>query len=116
MPTYSCRCNQCGRRDTFISKVDDRNNTPTCCDAPTERLLDTPMVGAQTWTGHKAVQMTDGTWIESGASYEKYLKQNNKIPASEGQREAEIQQANKLATDEKKLDAAVERAVLTHTN
>ncbi len=114
MPSYSIRCNACGTHSTFIAKVDDRNNTPMCCEQQTERLLDTPMVGAQTWTGWKGTHMPDGTWIESGSSYEAYLKKHNKIPESEGIREAEIQSANRKAADDKALTAAVEQAVRQH--
>lgn len=120
MPTYSIKCGVCGKHDTFIAKVDDRNNTPMCCGSQTERTLDTPMVSF--WTGWKGFHLTDGknggagTFIESSDQFNRYLRENNKLCGEEGAREAEIQSANRLAEEDRKLDAAVEQAVLTHHN
>jgi len=119
MPTYSSVCSACGKTYEYVSRIVDRGNTPRCCDKPTDKVLDAPRVSAMAWTGHKGFHVPDGvngkgTWIEDGAAYHRYLKQHNKIPASEGVREAEIQKANRERADDHKLEAAVEKAVYTH--
>jgi predicted nucleic acid-binding Zn ribbon protein len=122
MPLYSSRCQECGSSHTYVRKVAERNDTPLCCGVQTAKTLDTPMVSAMAWTGHKGVFMPDGqnggkgTFIESGADYHKYLRDNNKIPASEGAREAEIQKGNREAEHDKVRREAVIAAVQQHCN
>lgn len=119
MPTYTAQCTSCGTQQDFIRKVDDRDNAPDCCSRPMERLgayAIAPAIGAMTWTGHKAVRMLDGRWIESGAEYHRYLKETNSIPASEGAREAEIQKENLKREHAKVRRKAVEDAVRQKVN
>ena len=62
------------------------------------------------WGGHKGFAIGN-QWIETGQDYQKYLKENNKIPASEGHREAEIQKERKDQAHKKVRREAVEKAV-----
>lgn len=110
MPLYSSRCEKCGKSETYFQTVSNRANTPICCETQMLKTLDTPMVGAMSFTGHKGF-VADGKWIDSGADYKNFMKKNNYIPASEGHREAEIQRENHAKRDDKKLEAAVVEAV-----
>lgn len=110
MPLYSSYCPTCRKTQTYFQTVANRANTPICCDGQTTKTLDSPMVGALGFTGHKGF-IANGQWIESGADYKKFLEKNNYIPASEGHREAEIQRENRAKLDDKKLEAAVVQAV-----
>lgn len=118
MPMYHAHCPKCDRHQDYFSRIDNRHVTPVCCDGPMEKVLEAAMVGAMNWTGWKGVRMPDanGTFIEDGAAYKRYLKQNNVIPESEGASEAAHQAKQKAANDDKKLSAAVERAVHTHVS
>lgn len=79
--------------------------------------LTAPAISAMAFTGHKGFHMPDGkhggkgTWIESGQDYKKYLKENNKLPASEGAAESRLQKRNVEAADNKKRREAVIKAV-----
>lgn len=79
--------------------------------------LTAPAISAMAFTGHKGFHMPDGqhggkgTWIESGQDYKKYLKEHNKLPASEGAAEARLQKRNADAADNKKRRQAVIKAV-----
>jgi hypothetical protein len=114
MPMYSSRCDECGKAHSYLSTVANRATTPTCHGEPTSKTLDAPMVSAMAWSGWKGFNVPGGQWIEDGASYKKFLDKHNYVPASEGNQEASIQRANKEAADDKKLEAAVTQAVLTH--
>ena len=122
MPTYSVKCEKCGAADDFISRIANRDDTPYCCGQKTTRQIVAAQISAGMWTGHKGFHMPDGrgqdgvgTWIESGDAYHRYLKDNNKIPASEGVREVELKKASRVKEEDRKLTAAVEKAVLSHT-
>lgn len=119
MPLYSSRCEACGSPYTYYQTVANRANTPLCCNAPTTKTPDAPMVAASVWTGHKGFTAYNRNgshlWIESGQDYSKFLKANDFIPESEGKREAEIKAAHREAAEDQKLAAAVETAVMAHT-
>ena len=116
MPVYSARCEECGSTQAYFKKVADRADTPLCHAKPMTKTLDTPMVSAMAFSGHKGFNLPgpEGKWIEDGATYKKFLKDNNFIPESEGAREADIQRTNREAADDKKLDAVVTEAFLSH--
>lgn len=116
MPMYHARCSKCGTSQDYFSRIDNRHVTPVCCDGPMLKVLEAAMVGAMNWTGWKGVRMPDanGTFIEDGAAYKRYLKQHNVIPESEGKSEAAHQQKQQAANDDRKLTQAVEKAVYTH--
>lgn len=118
MPLYSARCDQCGRQESYIQKVADRAATPLCHSTPMTKTLDKPMVSAGVWTGHKGFDAYDrggvGVRIESAQDYNRFLKRNDFIPESEGQREAEIKAAHNVAADDQKLSKAVEQAVMAN--
>jgi len=116
MPTYVAHCSNCGAEHDYIRSIANRNDTPICCGVPTVKGLTTPAISAMTFTGHKGFHMPDGkngkgTWIESGQDYKRYLRENNKIPASEAEAEARIQRKHAEAADNKKRREAVIKAV-----
>lgn len=92
MPTYSIRCEECGYSTTFISKIDDRDNTPFHCNSQMKRLLDTPQIQAQTISG--IIRCSDGSQHEGHVAFEKYMEKNglNTLGSLEG--EAERAKAN----------------------
>lgn len=120
MPTYASKCQKCGQEHEFVTRVANRDDTPVCCGEKTTRVLATPMIAATLFTGHQAFLMEDGknggkgTWIETSQDYHRYLKENRKIPVSEGKREAEIKADQRKKEEDRKLTAAVEKAVLSH--
>jgi predicted nucleic acid-binding Zn ribbon protein len=117
MPTYTAHCSTCGHEQDYIRSIANRNDTPLCCDAPMVKGLTAPAISAMAFTGHKGFHMPDGkhggkgTWIESGQDYKKYLKDNDKLPASEGAAESRLQKRNADAADSKKRREAVIKAV-----
>lgn len=88
MPTYSVKCPNCGSRSSFFSKIENRNLTPVCpmCGTTTERMLDTPMVQAQTISG--IIRCSDGTIHEGHTSFERHMAKNGLIPGSDVESEA----------------------------
>lgn len=44
MPTYTAKCDDCGTVRDYVSKVDQRDNTPACCGQAMTRQLTAPMV------------------------------------------------------------------------
>ena len=46
MPTYEARCKSCGAETEYIRKIDDRNNTPTCCGVAMEKIIKTAVPGS----------------------------------------------------------------------
>jgi putative FmdB family regulatory protein len=43
MPVYDYRCKHCGKTITERKPVEQRNQVPTCCKRPSERVLSAPM-------------------------------------------------------------------------
>lgn len=107
MPTYSSACDKCGKRHTYFSKISDRNVVPVCCSTPTRRLLDAPMVGAQTVSG--LIHCSDGTVHEGSAAFEKHMKKNGLLPGSDVSSEAEYRAADIQRTADKELRADIEK-------
>lgn len=119
MPQYTAHCAECGRYESYVRTVATRTDTPAC-HGPMSKVLDAPMVSAGIWTGHKGFVShgRDGKakWIESAQDQAKFMKQNDYVPHTEGQQEATYQKAERVKADDRKLDAAVTKAVLTHNS
>lgn len=45
MPTYNSVCNTCKKQFEYFSRISERDMSPLCCDAKTERVLLTPPPG-----------------------------------------------------------------------
>ena len=117
MPMYTSQCAVCARQQTYFKSVAKRAETPMCHDLPTLKVIDTPMIGAMSFSGHKGFEAPGAQkWIEDGASMKKYMNQHGYISESEGAREAQIQRNRKSAADDAKLDAAVTSAVISKTD
>jgi predicted nucleic acid-binding Zn ribbon protein len=121
MPTYSSYCHECGTDHEYFRKMADALDTPECCGVKTEKNLNAmPQISAMAFTGHKGFHAMDGknggkgTWIETGADYKRYIKDNNKLVGDEGIQEAEHQRKNIQAADKKARRAAVVKAVEQH--
>ena len=113
MPIYHSLCHKCGTYHEYVAKVADYLNSPDCCGEKTEKQIDCPMIGAMTfsgWKGFNNVAAPGTPWVESGSEYKKWLKDNNKIPMSEGQQEADRVSAQKQVEDKKKRKEAVRKA------
>jgi hypothetical protein len=105
---YEAQCKKCKKVHEFMATVAERNNTPMCCGKQTERVILTPPeVGAMNWGREKSVTMPDGTFIETGSEYKKYLKDHNKVPVSEGIPHAERVRKRKKKELKEKLHKTV---------
>lgn len=111
MPTYSVKCPNCGSRSSFVSKIENRDLTPVCpmCGTITERSLDTPMIQAQTISG--LIQDGNGNLFEGKNQFEKHMKDNDLISASESFAESKIQKENRIAEKKKEIRNSVEKIV-----
>ena len=103
MPTYTALCLKCGEAQDYIRRIAQIDDVPVCCAEKTTRMLAAPMVGAMTWTGHASFYMLDGTPIEDGAAYKRYLDKNNLVPESEGHQEHVIQKTRKDEANKKQI-------------
>lgn len=115
MPFYSSVCRQCGQEHSYLRKIDQRADTPICCDQATEKTLDAPMISAMCFQGHKGFMTSgNGKWLESGQDVKRYMKEKNLLSHEEGTREAEIQSKAKEVKQRKALRAAAIAAVDKH--
>lgn len=105
---YEAQCKKCNKIHEYIAKVADRENTPSCCGNKTvQGIFTPPQVGAMSWGREKAITMTDGTYIETGQEYKRYMKKHNKIPADEGAQEADRARKRKKTEFENKVTETV---------
>jgi hypothetical protein len=108
----------CFEKHEYIRTIANRNDTPICCNTPTNKTLDTPMVSAMAWTGHQGFMVPSsenggkGTWIESGSQYNRWIKDNNKIVGNEGISEVNYQKKQ----IEKKVASERHQAVVEVVN
>lgn len=107
MPTYSSACDKCGKRHTYFSKISDRNVVPVCCSTPTRRLLDAPMVQAQTVSD--IIHCSDGTKHEGRNAFEAHMRKNGLIPGSDVESEANYRAAETQKTVDKERRADIEK-------
>lgn len=107
---YEAQCPKCGKTHEYSRPVTERNDTPICCGKKTVKaILTPPMTGAMSWGREKAFTATDGTFIDSGHQYKKWMKDNNKIPLEEGKQEAaRVRKRRAEEYDKKFTQAAVE--------
>jgi predicted nucleic acid-binding Zn ribbon protein len=42
MPTYSAKCQNCGNTQTYRRSIDERNDTPICCEVRMAKVMDAP--------------------------------------------------------------------------
>jgi hypothetical protein len=81
---------------------------PECCGVKTERVfLTPPLMGAMNFGREKAFTMPDGTFIDSGAQYKKYMKARGALSQSEGESEVAHVQKRKKKEYKKALRQAV---------
>lgn len=117
MPLYTSRCSECGQLHSYVRSIATRNDTPLCHDAPTEKVLDAPMIGAMTFSGWKGfvAHATDTpTWIESGTDMKRYMKKHDLVPTHEAAQEAHIRREAREVEIDKKLDTAIHKAMEIH--
>jgi len=90
MPTYSARCSHCGSEHEYITRIADRDDTPVCCEAKTERFIVAPMITAMGISDHfKVVSPIDGKPIYGRSEYLKHLAKHKVRPESDMKGEAE---------------------------
>lgn len=100
MPLYTAVCHVCGKKHSYVSKIDNRNITPVCCGEKTEKAIDSCMIQAQTISG--IIRCSDGTIHEGHTSFERHMEKNNLIPGSDATSEASRnrERLNKERTEE----------------
>ena len=111
IPTYSAGCEICGTKHTYFSKIDNRNITPVCCGVATKRLLDTPMIQAQTVSD--IIHCSDGTKHEGRNAFEAHMRKNGLIPGSDVESEANYRAAETQKTVDKERRADIEKIATT---
>ena len=45
MPVYEAYCPKCGKKYDYVKPIEQRNDTPMCCNCKTERVILTPPFG-----------------------------------------------------------------------
>jgi hypothetical protein len=45
MPIYNAKCTECGKVHEYSKRIAERDDTPTCCNLPTERFLEKAPMG-----------------------------------------------------------------------
>jgi predicted nucleic acid-binding Zn ribbon protein len=117
MPLYSSHCTSCGTDHSYVRTISARNDTPTCCGKPTDKVIDTPMIGAMAFTGHKgfvANATGESQWLESGSDIKRYMKENNFVTQGEGGERAQDAKRNQEIDFDRKLDDAIDKARRIH--
>ena len=101
MPMYTSCCPKCNIAHFYVTKIEDRYNTPSCgvCGGPTEKMIDAPMIQAQTISG--IITSSDGYQHEGSVAFEKHLEKNNLIHGSDAKAEAE--------SNRKRIDAEIKQ-------
>lgn len=113
MPMYSSVCRECGAQHSYVRRIAERNDTPLCHGRPTDKVLDTPMVQATFGATKGAYMHQTGEYVE-GTQMHDYYRKHNLISTTEGNREADLQRANRAAEHDKVRRKAAEEAVRTH--
>lgn len=101
MPTYTSRCAKCSTEHDYFAKIADREKTPTCCEAPTERVLTfamVPQVGIACGRGEQL----------------RALAAKGIVPASDMQGEAEYRMKAVKEDIKKQKREIVENVILTN--
>ncbi len=108
MPTYTARCPNCETTQDYVSKIDDRDNTPSCvtCGTTTTRILTSTMISAMGIADHAAIQSPiDGSMIYGRSEYYKHMQKHGVVPESDIKGEAAHQQKQAA---KKEKDARIE--------
>lgn len=109
MATYEAHCKHCDTYIEYVRRIDDRDDTPVCCDDKTSRVLSAPMIPAMGIADHYQIQASDGRTYYGRHEYEKYLKANDLVPASEIKGEAAYQKAESKKKTRRELRAELEQ-------
>jgi hypothetical protein len=95
MPTYLARCATCGTEQDFIARIANRDDTPLCCEAKTERVFVAPMVAAMGISdSFSIVSPIDGRPVYGRSEYLAHLKKHKVRPLSDMKGEAEHRMAS----------------------
>lgn len=103
MPIYTAQC-QCGNRQDYVRKVDDRHNTPNCdkCGDATTLAITACMVPVMAMADSMHVTSPiDGTIMRNRYDYESHMKKHNVRPTAEfeGQKRTETKVDKKLIAE-----------------
>lgn len=115
MPTYSARCAKCGTEHDFIARIADRDKTPLCCDAKTERFITPTMLPAMGLSDHyQIVSPIDGKTLYGKSEYDAHLKKHNVLPESEMKGESERRKKEADAKDKAARRETIRQAFKQH--
>lgn len=93
MPMYTCRCAQCGHKETIFRHVDKRDEDLPTCHGQMTRMVEAPAVQADL-PGYQSP--IDGRWVEGRRARVEDLKRNNCRPweGMESERKEAIKRAD----------------------
>lgn len=115
MPTYSARCTRCGTEHDYVARIADRDGTPTCCDASTERFITPTMIPVMGLSDHyQQVSPVDGRTLYGRSEYEAELKKHNLVPSSEMKGEAERRKKYAAENETKARKETIRKAIQQH--
>lgn len=111
---YTALCHACGSKHSYIRSIAERHDTPECCGAKTEKVIDAPMISAMAYAGtHRGfvAHRNDGTPVvlDSGTDIKKHMRTENLLSYTEGAAEAGHQRKNiERKHDEGRRQAVIE--------
>lgn len=113
MPVYQSICLKCGAYHEYIRRAADCRDTPTCCNAPTDkRILSAPMMRADIapWDSYESPA--------TGKTITSYAQRREDMRASgcrdyEGREQEQRAANNNIKADEARSDAALDATVRT---
>lgn len=117
MPVYTSHCKTCDNHIEYVRTISNRNDTPECCGTSSNKVLDTPMVSAMAFSGHKGFMLPTaenagaGTWIESGADFKRYIRENNIIVGDECKQEQTYQRERRIVREREQRRSQVTEVV-----
>ncbi|MCA1859307.1 hypothetical protein LE191_04180 [Janthinobacterium sp. HSC-3S05] len=115
MPTYSARCAKCGTEHDYISRIANRDETPLCCEAKTERFITPTMIPAMGLSDHyQVVSPIDGKPIYGRSEYYAHLKKHNVLPESEMKGESEHRKKESAKKDKAARRENILKAIKQH--
>lgn len=117
MPTYTAKCISCSHEQDFVSKIDDRDNTPQCsvCNSKTNRILTATMITAMGIADHYAIRSPiDGSMLYGKSDYNKHLKKHGVVPESEMKGEAAHQKKQAAKQEKAKRIETIQKAIAQH--
>ena len=114
MPLYSAVCPQCGKQEDYVRKIDERHLTPSCCNAPMDKMITASMVQAQSVSG--LITVSDGSVHEGRNAFERHMAKNDLIHGSDSSAESKYRKAENTENSKKDLRSAIDKAITQHTN